>query len=270
MPDFVPSIGTPVSPWGVNEFLRSTKEFGTESYMCAKGSVPLAIRDGNPYKELRAGTVMAKITSGADAGKVGPFCNTAGTAEVQTITPSGTWAGATGTYRVGVTGSVNPADHVDLAPATTAAQLQAAIRTFPAYAAYVPSVTGGPLTTGAFSVNFGGGAEDADVPALTFSNAGLSGGTTPNAAVATGTPGVPGVSDGRQTAANIVGLNLTSLPWQLLERDVEISAVYDCEAVQGWCLEMNSAGLFVPVSNTTAAAMQRGGAAGKMVDIGWH
>src|SRR3954466_6715379 len=100
MPDFVKQFGTAVTPWGVREFLRSTKDFGTESYMCAAGSVPYFTRDGNPLqKELPAGVVMAKITAGPDIGKIGPF-QAAGTAEVQTITPSGTWAGTSGSYQL--------------------------------------------------------------------------------------------------------------------------------------------------------------------------
>jgi len=63
-------------------------------------------------------------------------------------------------------------------------------------------------------------------------------------------------TDGRQTLANIVGLNDTFLPWQLLERDVEVSAAYDCVAVQGWCFERNSAGARIALTNTTADAMR--------------
>jgi hypothetical protein len=65
-----------------------------------------------------------------------------------------------------------------------------------------------------------------------------------------------GATDGRQTAANIVGLNDTFLPWQLLERDVEISVAYDCVAVQGWCFERDAAGVRVTLTNTVADAMR--------------
>jgi hypothetical protein len=272
MPDFVSQMGTPVAPFGVVEFLRSTDDFGTESYTCYAGSIPPQYRDGNPgMKLLQAGTVMAKITSGGGIGKVGPFQSTVGTAEVQTLTPSGTYAGATGNFDIGASGSGDPRDKVlALDIATTAAQLQAVLRAMPAYAAFLPIVTGGPLATGAFTISFSGGSYDGDVPQLTFTPH-FTGGAAPNAAAATSTQGVAGdMSDGRQTLANIVGLNLTTLPWQLMERDVEISVVYDCEAIQGWCTEYDLNGNLVPLSNTTAAAMQRGGAAGKMVDIGWH
>lgn len=69
-------------------------------------------------------------------------------------------------------------------------------------------------------------------------------------------PFMAGVTDGRQTLANIVGLNDTWLPWQLLEHDNEIAVTYDCTAVQGWCTERDAAGLRVTLTNTTADAMR--------------
>ena len=142
--------GGVTTPYGRNEFLRSTKEgqIQTESYTVAASTVPARTIDGAPnQKILQPGTVLAKITSGVDIGKVGP------------------------------------------------------------YQAVVNGAT--PLPT-----------------------------------------------DGRQTAANIVGLNLTYLPWLLIERDVEIAAVYDCVAVQGWCKELDALGLEVVLTNTTADAMR--------------
>lgn len=143
--------GGVTTPFGRNEFLRSTKEgqIQTESYTVAASTVPARTIDGAPnQKILQPGTVMAKITSGPEAGKVGPF------------------------------------------------QLYAA----------------GPPATGA--------------------------------------------TDGRGDPANIVGLDLTFLPWQLIERDVEISVVYDCVAVQGWCKELDAAGNEVVLTNATADAMR--------------
>lgn len=145
MPTFVKG-GSTGTPFGRNEFLRSVKILQTESYMCAGASVPSQTIDGNAnQKILQPGTVMAKITTGADSGKVGPY-------STDTV----------------------------------------------------------------------------------------------------------GVTDGRSTAANIVGLNLTFLPWQLIERDVEVSVVYECYAVQAWCLEYTAAGGAVPqaLSNATADAMR--------------
>lgn len=130
------------TPFGRNEYLRSTNpKPQTESYTLAASTIPSRTINGNPgQKVLQPGTAMAKITSGAEAGKVGP---------VQ--------AGAT---------------------------------------------------------------------------------------------------DGRADAANIVGLDDTFLPWQTIERDVEIGVVYDCTAVQGWCIELDAAGNEIVLTNATADAMR--------------
>lgn len=150
MPSFVKG-GSANTPFGVNEFLRSTKILQTESYTLAASTVPSQTIDGVAgQKIVKPGLVIAKITSGADSGKVGPF--------------------------------------------------------------------------------------------------------------------MAGVSDGRQTLANIVGLDLTFLPWQTMERDVEISCVYKCDAVQAWCIELNSSGVEIVLTNTTAAAMF----GTKTLDINFH
>lgn len=130
----------PTTPFGKNEFLRSTQDVKTESFTIAAASVPFEDIDGSQQKVLQPGTVLAKITSGDDAGKVGPY-----------------QAGAT---------------------------------------------------------------------------------------------------DGRQTAANIVGLNITFLPWQLLHRDVEVAVAVECRAVQAWCIELDAAGARVPLADATAEAIR--------------
>jgi hypothetical protein len=130
--------GTARAPFGKNTFLRSTQDVKTESYTVAASTVTAETIDGVATKVLQAGELLAKITSGADAGKVGPF--------------------------------------------------QA------------------------------------------------------------------GVTDGRQTAANIVGLNDTFLPWQLNEHDVEVAAVYQATAVQAWCTERDGAGARITLTNTQADA----------------
>lgn len=129
------------TPFGRNEYMRSTRNTQFESYTLAAATLPAQTIDGNPnQKILQPGTVLAKITSGADAGKVGPF-----------------QAGAT---------------------------------------------------------------------------------------------------DGRQTADNIVGLNDTFLPWQLIERDVEVGVLYHGTAVQAWCFELDAAGNHITLTNGTADAMR--------------
>jgi len=133
--------GAGPDPFGGNEYLRSTQDVKKESYTVSAASVALETVNGSAdQKILKPGEVMAKITSGPEAGKVGPF-----------------QAGAT---------------------------------------------------------------------------------------------------DGRQTAANIVGINDTFLPWQLLERDVEIAVTYEATVVQGWCFERDAAGARVVLSNTTIDAMR--------------
>jgi len=128
------------TPFGRNEYMRSTRGTKYESYTLAASTVPARTIDGNPnQKILQPGTALAKITSGPEAGKVGPF-----------------QAGAT---------------------------------------------------------------------------------------------------DGRADTANLVGLDDTFLPWQTIERDVEISAMYDGTAVQAWCIELDAAGNSIPLSNATAEAM---------------
>jgi hypothetical protein len=128
------------TPFGSNEYLRSTQDVKKESYTFSAASIPLETIDGSQQKVLKPGEVLAKITSGPEAGKVGVF--------------------------------------------------------------------------------------------------------------------MAGATDGRQTVGNIVGLNDTWLPWQLLERDVEVAAAYECTAVQGWCTERDAAGARVPLTNTTADAMR--------------
>lgn len=135
--------GSTSTPFGRNEFLRSTQDVKTESYTLSAASVPARTIDGvGGQKVLQPGTVMAKITSTAESGKIGPFSAAA--------------------------------------------------------------------------------------------------------------------TDGRQTAANIVGLNMTFLPWQTIERDVEISVVVQATAVQAWCIELNATSVEIALTNTTADAMRGG------------
>lgn len=143
------------TPFGRNEFLRSTKILQTESYTLSAASIPVQTIDDFPNQKIvQPGFVIAKITSGAEAGKVGFYSTDA-----------------------------------------------------------------------------------------------------------------VGVTDGRADAANLVGLNLTFLPWQTIERDVEISVVYECVAVQGWCLELTAAQPVVgeALSNATADALR--GAKGLQINF---
>lgn len=131
------------TPFGSNEYLRSTQDVKKESYTFASATLPTETIDGVEQKVLLPGEVLASITSGADAGKVGVYSS----------------------------------DTV-------------------------------------------------------------------------------GVTDGRSDVANIVGLNDTWLPWQLMEHDNEIAATYECTAVQAWCFERDASGARVTMTNTTADAMR--------------
>ena len=72
MPSFS-KTNTTRTPFGKNQYLRSTKATGFESYTLAAATVPTQTIDGFTEKYLQPGTVMAKITSGPDVDKIGPF-----------------------------------------------------------------------------------------------------------------------------------------------------------------------------------------------------
>jgi hypothetical protein len=132
------------TPFGRKEFLRSVRDVKTDSFTLAASTVPARTIDGvGGQKILQPGTALAKITSGPEIGKVGPY--------------------------------------------------QA------------------------------------------------------------------GASDGRQTATNLVGLDLTFLPWQLMDRDVEVSVIYEASVVQAWCTELDAAGVEIALSNAAATAMSAAG-----------
>lgn len=246
MPSFVKG-GAAKTPFGRNVYLASTSGCKYESRTVAANTIPVEVIDGFNQKLLQPGTVMAKITSGPDIGKVGPY-QAAGTAEVQRVTPSGTWTG--GTYTLSFNGQTT----APIAYNASAATVQTAFSALSTVGSGNVTVSGGPLSAALMDFTYGGNLSG-DQPALTINTASVTG-TAPTAAVTTPTPGVAGAVDGRQTLANIVGLNDTFLPWQLLERDVEIAVNYMCTAVQGWCFELNAAGVRIAVQNATADAMR--------------
>jgi hypothetical protein len=74
------------TPFGRNVYLRSTQDIKTTSYTVARSTVPARTIDGHAgQKVLQPGTVLAKITSGPDSGKIGPH-NLAATDGRQTVT----------------------------------------------------------------------------------------------------------------------------------------------------------------------------------------
>lgn len=65
-----------------------------------------------------------------------------------------------------------------------------------------------------------------------------------------------GVTDGRQTAANIVGINDTFLPWQLMERDVEVAVNYESSIVDGRLFELDASGAWAAASAGTMTTIK--------------
>jgi hypothetical protein len=251
MPSFVKG-GTAIGPFGKNVYLRSTKGCKFESYTCAKNSVPYETVNDNPngtgslQKILQPGTAMAKITVGPDTGKIGPV-QAAGTAEVQTLTPSGTISG--GTFTITFSGQTTAA----IAFNATAATIQAALEALSNVAPGDVVAAGGPINTTPVTLTFYS-ALQGDQPQVTITSS-LTG-STPAVTPTTTTAGVAGAADGRQLTANYVGIVDTFLPWQLLERDVEVGVLYDGTVVQGWCFELNAAGQRIAMSNTTRDALR--------------
>lgn len=247
MPSFVKG-GLPRTPFGKNQYLRSTRGCQFTSYTVAKDSVPIQMIDGTQQKLLQSGTVMAKITSGPDSGKIGPF-QAAGTAEVQTLTPTTVTAG---TFTITITQPTTGLSRTTapIAFNATAATIQAALIALDNVEPGDVVCAGGPMNTTAVTITYFGNFIG-NPAQVTVDGTLLTGTIAPT----TTTPGVAGAADGRQTTANIVGINDTFLPWQLLDRDVEVAVLYVGTVVQGWCFELNAAGIQIACQNATATAM---------------
>jgi hypothetical protein len=242
---------SPRTPFGVNEYLRSTQDVKKDSYTFSATSMPTTVIDGNVEKVLQPGTVVARITSGSESGKIGVFQG-AGTDELQRFTGAGTISG--GTYTLTVLGATTDPIDFDADAATIQAAVRAAVAAAdPTYDVTTLIVTGGPINTTPVDLLFEGSI-GVDVPQSTADASALTGagaGITPS----TVEGGVPGATDGRGDVANIVGVVDTFLPWQLKERDVEVAVTYEATVVQAWCIEYTAAGAPVPLSNTTRDAI---------------
>lgn len=244
------------TPFGRNVFLRSTAGVKTISRTVAASTIPERTIDGNTgQKVLQPGTVMALITSGPESGKIGPFQGV-GTDEVQTLTKAGTVSG--GTFDLTVLGVAMTLIAYDVTAAALQTAVRAAIAASSASAAYKAigdslTVTGGPIASTPFTFTFNGEL-GADVPVMVADATNLTGAGA-GITVATSTPGVAGATDGRGVLANIVGICNTFLPWQLMERDVEIAVIYEADVVQANCIELDTAGAEIALTNTTAAEM---------------
>jgi hypothetical protein len=247
MPSFTKGGGIR-PPFGKNQYLRSTKGMKFESATIYNGSVPYETIDGTEMRILQSGEVLAKITSGPGIGMVGPF-QASGTQEVQTATKTGTWSG--GTYAVSVTVLGVAYTALAIPYNATAAAVQAALE-----AQGMPTnsivFTGGPLSTTPLVATFN--TSGGNVSPLVIDTT-LVTGTTPAVGIVETTPGVAGATDGRGTTSNIVGIAETFLPWELNERNHDLSYTYDAAVNQAWCFERNAAGARVPLSNTTRDAI---------------
>ena len=245
------------TPFGRNVFLRSTQDIKTVTHQVAAATVPARTIDGNTgQKVLQPGTVLAKILTGPYAGMVGPF-QTAGTDEVQTITEATNVTA--GTFTITILGATTAAIQHDATAATVQAAIRAAVAALTGTddATLVNkaiadglTVAGGPVTTTPFTITYNGEL-GANVAELTVDATSLTGTVT----VATSTAGVAGATDGRGDTANIVGINNTFLPSQLMDRDVEVAVIYEAAVVQAQCIILNAAGVETALDNTTAAAM---------------
>ncbi len=237
-------------PFGNNSYLRSTQDYKTESYTVSAAAVTAETIGGTSQKLLRKGECMAKITSGAEDGKIGPFQPGTQTNEVQTLTRTSTGGTVTLTFESQTTGTI-PAT----AAGFTAAAVKTALEALPEVDAGDVTVTGaagGPLV-----ITFGGTDFSAEnVGAITVDNTLATGGTITVAQTSAGSAGTSGATDGRADPSNIVGFNNTFLPWQLLERDVEIAVVYEASVVQSRCFERNAAGARIALTDPTAAQMR--------------
>lgn len=146
------------TPFGKNVFLRSTRDVKHDSFTFAASTMPTAMVDGTPQKVLQPGVVVARITEGPEAGKIGPF-------------------------------------HL-------------------------------------------------------FEADGISEGVD------------SGATDGRGDPDNIVGINDTFLPWQLLERDVEVAVIYEAAVVAANVLELDPGAesdgeeAFTALSQVTIASLE--------------
>ncbi len=246
MPSFS-TANTSRTPFGKNQYLRSTRGLGFESYTLADGTVPEVTIDGFTEKYLQPGTVMARITSGGDTGKIGPYEPGAASSELVTIARTGTVSG--GTFTLSVGGETTAA----IAYNATAAAIQTALELLDTVSAGEVVASGGPAGVADVVLTWAGRG---DMPNITLTTAGLTGGGSYAATVTPGTEGGTGAaSDGRQSTANIVGVLETFLPWQTKYRDVEVSVLYRGAVVQDWCMEMGASDAFVALTDATRDAM---------------
>lgn len=263
MPSFVKGGGTYTDPFGPNEYRRSTKGLKYESYTVAAASIVAeTVNTIATQKILQRGEVLAKITSGGDAGKVGPFMVGTPVSEVQTVTVTGTPAG--GTFRLAYKGQATGT----IAFNAAASAVQTALNALSALSSAGNSVAVTGSAGGPYTVTF---SDKGDVSQIVLDTNSLTGGSSPSVTVVTATPGSIGagtgaVSDGRSDPANIVGINDTFLPWQLMEHDENVGVCYAGDVVQAWCFVRDASGARIALDDGTVQAILNG----KAVHLNFH
>jgi hypothetical protein len=236
MPQFIKD-NTYRTPFGKNQYLRSTQDVKFESYRVLASTIPSATIDGTATKVLQPGVVMAKLTSTANAGMIGPY--QPGTVISESYAIASDRTGGTFTITVGAETTGNIAYNAN------AAAVLAALVALDGIDVGAVTVTGTDVPTDDLVITLVGPFAGQNIPALTFNTGSLTGGTALTATATQGdeTSGAGAASDGRQLAENIVGINDTFLPWQLNEyTDSEVAVAYEASLVSAWCLELDAAG----------------------------
>jgi hypothetical protein len=149
------------TPFGENVYLRSTRDVKTESYTVAASTVPSITIDTVGQKVLQKGVVMARITSGADAGKIGPYQGGATNERVQIAVDA-----TGGTYTITYAGATTAA----LAFNASAATVRAALVATGVIGTNDIIVTGGPGNAGAttpYVIEFTGNLSGENIGAVT-------------------------------------------------------------------------------------------------------
>lgn len=179
-------LGVRKVTWGGSDMSWLKGEEGTRSNI--SGTLDLALFDFASIftaKKIPSGIVLGKVTS---TGKYGPYA--ANSNEVQTINLG---AASAGTITITLDGETTGAIAFNASAATVQTALEGLSNVNPGDV----TVTGGPLPA-TVSLTFSGGARaGTDVPTVTVTPTGLTGGTV---TVATATAGGSAVSTGRQVA----------------------------------------------------------------------
>ncbi|TDB98254.1 hypothetical protein E1091_07850 [Micromonospora fluostatini] len=167
----------------------------------------LGSRDGTPYTEsitlhvpsftanlhypdgfIPSGILLAKYTSGPNVGLWGPYAGA--TSESQTVTITGSPTG--GTFTLTFDGETT----AGIAYNASAAAVKDALAALPGVTGNDITVTGGPGPGTPFVVGFKGQFAGENVPQMTASGSGLTGGSTPAVTVTTTTAGGSGNTSG--------------------------------------------------------------------------